>query len=607
MPAYKAPLRDIRFLMNEVFDYSAHYQTLSNGELADSDTIDMILEGAADYCENVISPLYQTGDDEGCHWNNGDVTTPKGYKEAYDQFVQSGWQGLSYPEQYGGQGLPMSLNLIKSEMMGTANWAFTMYPGLSMGCMNTILQFGTEEQKDTYMPHLVAGTWSGTMCLTEPQCGTDLGQIKSKAEPQADGTYTISGTKIFISAGEHDLTENIVHIVLARLPDAPAGTRGISLFIVPKFLPTAEGGIGERNGVTCGSIEHKMGIKASATAVLNFDNAVGYLIGEKNKGLHAMFTFMNTARIGTAVQGIAHAELSFQGALPYAKDRMSMRALSGKKDPEKVADAIIHHADVRRMLLTQKAIAEGGRAMIYHAAQLADKMADALTRDDQAAFAEYDDKLGFYTPILKGFLTELGLEAANHGMQVFGGHGYIKEWGMEQIARDARIATLYEGTTGVQALDLIGRKVLLSSKGKVVRDYTAEILKFSGRHARNKYMRRFAWDLTKICAQWNALTVRIMLAARKDRDIVSSASTDYLMFSGYAMMAYFWAQQAAVASEKLESGEGKESPEFYKAKIKVADFYFERLLPRTQGHAEAMVNPSRTLTSLASEHFSFDY
>ncbi|EXF58487.1 acyl-CoA dehydrogenase, N-terminal domain protein [Acinetobacter sp. 1294596] len=607
MPAYKAPLRDTRFLMNEVFDYPAHYQTLSNGELADSDTVDMILEGAADYCENVISPLYQTGDDEGCHWNNGEVTTPKGYKEAYDQFVQSGWQGLSYPEQYGGQGLPMSLNLIKSEMMGTANWAFTMYPGLSMGCMNTILQFGTEEQKDIYMPPLVAGTWSGTMCLTEPQCGTDLGQLKTKAEPQADGTYKITGTKIFISAGEHDLTENIVHIVLARLPDAPAGTKGISLFIVPKFLPTAEGSIGERNAVNCGSIEHKMGIKASATAVLNFDNATGYLIGEQNKGLHAMFTFMNTARIGTAVQGIAHAELSFQGALPYAKERMSMRALSGKKDPEKVADAIIHHADVRRMLLTQKAIAEGGRAMIYHAAQLADKMTDALTRGDNAEYEEYDDKLGFYTPILKGFLTELGLEAANHGMQVFGGHGYIKEWGMEQIVRDARIATLYEGTTGVQALDLIGRKVLLSSKGKVVRDYTAEILKFSGRHARNKYMRRFAWDLTKICAQWNALTVRIMLAARKDRDIVSSASFDYLMFSGYAMMAYFWAQQAAVASEKLESGEGKETPEFYKAKIKVADFYFERMLPRAQGHAEAMVNPSRTMTSLAAEHFSFDY
>lgn len=607
MPAYKAPVRDIRFLMNEVFDYPAHFKTLSNGDAVDSDTVDMIIDGAADFCEHVLSPLNQSGDEEGCHFDNGEVKTPKGFKEAYDQFVQGGWQGLSYPEEFGGQALPMSLNLIKSEMMGTANWSFTMYPGLSMGCMNTIMQFGTDEQKNTYMPHLTAGTWSGTMCLTEPQCGTDLGQVKTKAEPQADGSYKISGTKIFISAGEHDLTENIVHIVLARLPDAPAGTRGISLFIVPKFIPTADGGVGERNPVTCGSIEHKMGIRASATAVLNFDDAIGYLIGEKHKGLHAMFTFMNTARIGTAVQGLAHAELAFQGALPYAKERMSMRALSGKKDPEKVADAIIHHADVRRMLLTQKAIAEGGRSMIYHAAQLADKMTDALAQGDQAKFDEYDDKLGFYTPILKGFLTELGLEAANHGMQVFGGHGYIKEHGMEQIARDARISTLYEGTTGVQALDLIGRKVLLSSKGKVVRDYTAEILKFCGQHARNKYMRRFAWDLTKVCAQWNALTVRIMLAARKDRDIVSSASVDYLMFSGYVMMAYYWAQQAAVASAKLASGDGQETTEFYKAKIKVADFYFERLLPRTQGYAESMVNPSRTLTSLAPEHFSFDY
>ncbi|RZG45782.1 MULTISPECIES: acyl-CoA dehydrogenase C-terminal domain-containing protein [Acinetobacter] len=607
MPAYKAPLRDIRFLMNEVFDYPAHYKTLSIGENADADTVDMILEGAADFCENVLSPLNQSGDEEGCHFKDGEVTTPKGFKEAYNQFIQGGWQGLSYPEEFGGQGLPMSLNLVKSEMMGSANWSFTMYPGLSMGCMNTILQFGTEEQKNLYMPPLTAGTWSGTMCLTEPQCGTDLGQVKTKAEPKADGTYAITGTKIFISAGEHDLTENIVHIVLARLPDAPAGTKGISLFIVPKFIPNADGSVGERNPVTCGSIEHKMGIRASATAVLNFDEATGYLIGEINKGLHAMFTFMNTARIGTAVQGLAHAELSFQGALPYAKDRMSMRALSGKKDPERVADAIIHHADVRRMLLTQKAFAEGGRSMIYHAAQLADKMADALAQGDQAKFDEYDDKLGFYTPILKGFLTEMGLESANLGMQVFGGHGYIKEHGMEQIARDARISTLYEGTTGIQALDLIGRKVLLSSKGKVVREYTAEILKFCGQHARNKYMRRFAWDLTKVCAQWNALTVRIMLAARKDRDIVSSASVDFLMFSGYSMMAFYWAQQAAVASEKLASGTGSETPEFYKAKIKVADFYFDQLLPRAQGHAESMVNPSKTTMALEAEHFSFDY
>ncbi|MEB3754340.1 acyl-CoA dehydrogenase C-terminal domain-containing protein [Acinetobacter sp. MD2(2019)] len=607
MTTYKAPLRDINFLINEVFDYQAHYQTLSNGENADTDTINMILESAADYCENVLSPLNQSGDAEGCHFNDGEVTTPKGFKEAYDQFVMNGWQGLSYPEEFGGQNLPMSLNIIKSEMMGTANWAFTMYPGLSMGCMNTILQYGTEQQKNLYMPPLVAGTWSGTMCLTEPQCGTDLGQVKTKAEPRENGSYAITGTKIFISAGEHDLTENIVHIVLARLPNAPQGTKGISLFIVPKFLAHEDGSLSERNPVHCGSIEHKMGIRASATAVLNFDQATGFLIGEPNKGLQAMFTFMNTARLGTAVQGIAHAELSYQGALPYAKTRLSMRALSGKKNPDQVADAIIHHADVRRMLLTQKAVAEGGRAMIYYVAQIADKMTDALHRGDQAAYEAYDDKLGFFTPILKGFLTELGLEAANQGMQVFGGHGYIQEWGMEQIVRDARISTLYEGTTGVQALDLIGRKVLLASKGKVIRDYTGEILKFCGRHARNKYLRRFVWDLTKLCAQWNAMTVRILLAARKDRDVVASASFDFLMFSGYVVMAYFWAQQAAVASEKIEQGNGAETIEFYKAKIKLADFYFDRLLPRAQSHAESAVTPSKALISLPVDHFSFDY
>ena len=607
MTTYKAPLRDIHFLINEVLHYPEHYKTLSNGENADAETIDMILESAAEYCENVLSPLYHTGDAEGCHFKDGEVTTPKGFKEAYDQFVINGWQGLSYPEEFGGQNLPMSLNIIKSEMMGTANWAFTMYPGLSMGCMNTILQYGTEQQKNLYMPPLVAGTWGGTMCLTEPQCGTDLGQVKSKAEPKEDGTYAITGTKIFISAGEHDLTENIVHIVLARLPNAPQGTKGISLFIVPKILAHEDGSLGERNKVTCGSIEHKMGIRASATAVLNFDQATGFLIGEPNKGLHAMFTFMNTARLGTAVQGIAHAELSYQGALPYAKTRMSMRALSGKKNPDQVADAIIHHADVRRMLLTQKAIAEGGRAMIYYVAQIADKMNDAAKRGDQAEYETYDDKLGFFTPILKGFLTELGFEAANQGVQVFGGHGYIQESGMEQIVRDARIATLYEGTTGVQALDLIGRKVLLASKGRVIRDYTAEILRFCGRHARNKYLRRFVWDLTKLCAQWNAMTVRIFLAARKDRDVVSSASFDFLMFSGYVVMAYFWAQQAAIASDKIEQGNGAETIEFYKAKIKVADFYFDRLLPCAQSHAESAVTPSKALTGLPIDHFSFDY
>jgi len=605
MPAYKAPLRDMRFLLNEVFNFPAHYASLSNGKDADPDTVNAILDECAKFCEEVLAPLNRSGDEEGCHFENGKVTTPKGFKQAYEQYVQGGWQGLSHPAEYGGQGLPMSMGLLKSEMMGTANWSFTMYPGLSLGAMNTIMQHATEAQKAIYMPPLTEGRWTGTMCLTEPQCGTDLGQVKTKAEPQPDGSYKITGTKIFISAGEHDLAENIIHVVLARLPDAPPGTRGISLFIVPKIAVKPDGSLGEPNRVVCSSIEHKMGIRASATAVINFEESVGTMIAEPNKGLEAMFTFMNTARIGTAIQGVCHAELSFQGALAYAKDRRSMRALGGKKEPDKVADAIIHHADVRRMLLTQKAIAEGGRAMIYYAAQYADHMTNSIVENDQAKYELWDDKLGFFTPILKGFLTEMGLEAANHGVQVFGGHGYIKEHGMEQIVRDARIATLYEGTTGIQALDLLGRKVLVATRGKAVRQFTAQLAKFTMDHLSNPKMRSFATTLAKLAAEWNVLTMRIMLAARKERDIVSSASHHFLMYSGYVTMAYFWALQAAVASEKLESG-GAEEPEFYKAKIATAKFYFDHILPRSRAHAVSMIKPSKSMTRMKVENFAFE-
>ena len=592
--------------MNEVFDYPSHYAGLSNGKDADPDTVASILDECAKFCEEVLSPINLSGDEEGCKLTNGEVRTPTGFKEAYEQYVAGGWQGLSHPQEFGGQGLPMSMGLFKSEMMGTANWSFTMYPGLSLGAMNTIMQYGTPDLLKVYMPPLVEGRWTGTMCLTEPQCGTDLGQVKTKAEPRADGTYALTGTKIFISAGEHDLAENIVHVVLARLPEAPPGTRGISLFVVPKFLPDANGAVGERNPVVCASIEHKMGIKASATAVLNFDGAVGHMIGEPNKGLEAMFTFMNTARIGTATQGVCHAELSFQGALAYAKDRRSMRALSGKKEPDKVADAIIHHADVRRMLLTQKAVAEGGRAMIYFAAQYADHMVNGIIENDPAKYKLWDDRLGFFTPILKGFLTEMGLEAANLGMQVFGGHGYIKEHGMEQIARDARISTLYEGTTGIQALDLLGRKVLIQTRGKAVREFTGLIAKYAMEHMRQPKLRRYATDLAKLAAEWNVLTVRIMLMARKDRDVVSSASHHFLMYSGYVTMAYFWALQASVASTRLAQGNGAESPEFYKAKIATARFYFDHLLPRAKSHASSMIKPSKSLTKLPVESFIFE-
>ena len=606
MTQYKAPLRDMRFLMNEVLDYPAHYASLPNGKDADPEMVDAILDGAAQLCEDVLAPLNHSGDIEGCHFDNGAVTTPKGFKEAYRQFVEGGWQGLSFPTEFGGQGLPMSLNLFKSEMMGTANWSFAMYPGLSVGCINTLMQYGSKKQKAQYIPKLVSGEWAGTMCLTEPQCGTDLAQVKTRAVPQKGGSYKITGTKIFISAGEHELTENIVHIVLARLPDAPEGTRGISLFVVPKFKVKADGTLGERNAVNCGSIEHKMGIRASSTAVLNFDEAEGFMVFEPNRGLEAMFTFMNTARLGTAVQGVCHAEAAFQGALPYAKDRRSMRALSGKKDPESKADALIWHPDVRRMLLTQKAIAEGGRAMIYDALKIGDHMFNASAAGDAEGYKAFDSKLGFYTPILKGFLTEMGLEAANLGVQVFGGHGYIKEHGMEQIVRDARISTLYEGTTGIQALDLLGRKVLMGSKGKCVRDFTLEMVRFARPHLlRRTPLGAMARNLAARAAEWNLLTTAIMLRAPKDREVVGAASVDYLMYSGFVMMGYYWAVQAAKAEELLASGQGKESEDFYRSKVQTAEFYFERLMPRANAHRTGALAPTRSVMQLDNEHFAF--
>ncbi len=609
MIPYKAPLRDMRFLLNEVLDFPAHYATLPGGNDADTETVNAILEGAAQLCEDVLAPLNQSGDLEGCSFTQGTVSTPKGFKEAYQQFQAGGWQSISFPAEFGGQGLPASLNLFKSEMMGTANWSFSMYPGLSMGCINTLLRYGTATQKKQYLPKLISGEWSGTMCLTEPHCGTDLAQITTKAVPQSDGSYSLTGTKIFISAGEHDLTDNIVHIVLARLPDAPEGTRGISLFVVPKFNVEGDESnavIGKRNSVHCGSIEHKMGIRASATALLNFDAAKGHLISEPNRGLEAMFTFMNTARLGTAVQGVCHAEAAFQGALPYAQERRSMRALSGKKEPTQKADALIWHPDVRRMLLTQKAIAEGGRHMIYDALKIADHMFHASSVGDEDGYKKHYTDLGFFTPILKGFLTELGLEAANLGMQVFGGHGYIQEHGMEQNVRDARIATLYEGTTGIQALDLLGRKVLLGSKGQCVRDFTFKMLQF----ARPKLLEggvngSMARTLTWKAIEWNLMTLAIMLRAPKDRELVGSASVDYMMYSGYVMMAFSWAQQAAKAGDLLRNKQGAESADFYIAKIQTAEFYFARLLPRAQAHRKAALASTRSVMQMDKEHFTF--
>jgi alkylation response protein AidB-like acyl-CoA dehydrogenase len=597
MPEYKVPQRDIRFVMNELLDSEGLYQSLPGFEEATEDMLNTIVAEASKFCEEVLAPLNQSGDEEGCHWSEDGVTTPQGFREAYQQYVENGWPALSAPVEIGGQGLPILTGVILNELTGTANWSWGMYPGLSHGAVRTLEEHGSEEQKDTYLAKLVGGEWTGTMCLTESQCGSDLGLLRTKAEPQADGSYAITGTKIFISAGEHDMADNIIHIVLARLPDAPAGTKGISLFIVPKFLVNEDGSLGERNGVHCGAIEKKMGIKASATCVMNFDGARGYLIGPENKGLACMFTFMNTARLGTAVQGLAHGELSYQGALEYARERLAMRSISGPKNPDGPADPIIVHPDVRRMLLTQKAFAEGSRAFIYFLGQLSDIEEYGEGERQQEA----SDLMALLTPIAKAFITETGFESANLGLQVYGGHGFIREWGMEQIVRDARIAMLYEGTTGIQALDLIGRKVL-GSGGKLLLGFTKLIHKFCEEHAENG-AREFVDPLAHYNQEWGELTMKIGEAAMENPDEAGAAAVDYLMYSGYVTLAYFWAQMAVVALDKLK--EGTDEKTFYEAKVLTARFYFERLLPRTLMHKESMLSGSDNLMEMEEALFAF--
>ena len=599
MPEYKAPQREMKFVLNEVFKLEEHYQQLPGYEEATADVVEAILEEGAKFSERVIGPLNQSGDQQGCTFEDGVVTAPDGFKDAYNQFVEAGWPSLPHKEEYGGQGLPESLGIFINEMIGTANWAWSMYPGLSHGAMATLDEHGTEDQKSTYLTKLVSGEWTGTMCLTESHCGTDLGMLRTRAEANDDGSYRLTGTKIFISAGEHDLSDNIVHIVIARLPDAPEGTKGISLFIVPKFLPDADGNKGERNGVNCGSIEHKMGIHGNATCVINFDGAKGFLIGPPNRGLHCMFTFMNVARIGVAVQGLAHAELGFQASLAYAKDRLQMRSLSGDKNPDGPADPIIVHPEVRKMLLTQKAIAEGGRALCYHMAMLVDKTTHA---PDEKERAEADTMLALLTPIGKAFLTELGFESANHGLQIFGGHGYIAEWGMEQNVRDCRISMLYEGTTQIQALDLLGRKVLMT-RGESLRKFTKEIHLFCKAEGGNKGMKEFIKPLAELNKEWGDITMKIGMKAMKNRDEVGAASVDYLMYSGYVTLAYLWARMANTALQKLAAGSDEE--DFYKAKVMTARFYFERMLPRTRALVPTMTSGVDNLMDLDAEMFSF--
>ena len=603
MTTYTAPTEDIKFLIEDVLDFYSHYQKYPGYEEATPDMVEMIVTECAKFCETELAPLNQSGDKEGCQLKDGKVTTPAGFKEAYQHFVDGGWQGISHPVQYGGQGLPPSIGLIRSEMIGTANWSWSMYSGLSLGAMDTLIRHGSESQKDLYLPKLTEGVWSGTMCLTEAQCGTDLGLIRTRAEPQDDGSYSITGSKIFISAGDHDLTENIVHIVLARLPDAPKGTRGISLFVVPKILLNEDSSLGEANAVSCGGLEEKMGIKASSTVTLNFDAAKGFLIGEENKGLEYMFTYMNNARLGTAIQGVCSSELAYQISLPYVKDRLSMRSLTGKKFPDKEADPIIVHPDVRKMLLTQKAISEGGRAMIYYAAKIVDELEQC---DDEQERTALDDKLGFLTPILKGFLTELGFESANLGIQALGGHGYTKEWGLEQVVRDARVSTLYEGTTGIQGLDLLGRKMLME-RGKTLRSFANEIMAFCKNHSlisgdpHKLRMHKFIWPLSKAVFHWQRYSLQIASRAQKDRDLIGSASVEYPMYSGYITMAYLWAMMAQTANEEI--ARKPENIDFYRAKVRTAEFYFERMFPRIKTLGKTMMAKPRSLMRITSEQF----
>lgn len=600
MPLYKAPLRDMQFVLHEMLQTEENYQRLSKyQESVNRELIDQYLEAAADFCENELAPINQNGDQEGCHLNQGVVTTPKGFKEAYQKYAELGFTSLTADPEYGGQGLPTLLRIAISEMLCGSNWAWAMYQGLSHGAMRTIEHHGTEQQKQQFLTKLISGVWTGTMCLTESHAGSDLGLIRTKAEPNPDGSYSITGEKIFISAGEHDLSENIIHIVLARLPQAPAGTKGISLFIVPKFNVDDEGDLQDRNQVICSAIEHKMGIHGNATCVLNFDGAQGYLIGPENRGLNCMFTFMNTARIGTAVQGLAASEISFQGALSYAKERLAMRSLSGPKYPEKNADPIIVHPAVRSMLMTQKAFAEGGRALAYFLAQHVDIVESSADQEQQK---QSDNLLAFLTPIAKAFLTESGNESAKHGVQVFGGHGFIVEHGMEQIVRDARISTLYEGTTEIQSLDLLARKVL-NSEGKLLKNMTDLIDQFILQHQANVALKPYLEKLGELKQQWLSLTKTIAEKAKHNPEEIGAASVDYLYFSSYVVFAYLWARMAQVAHEKLALGTQEEA--FYKAKLSTAKFFYQKLLHRTQSHAAAIESGAESVMELDQEAFAF--
>ncbi|MHC6223619.1 acyl-CoA dehydrogenase C-terminal domain-containing protein [Pseudomonas sp. X10] len=592
MADYKAPLRDMRFVLNEVFEVTKLWAQMPGlAEVVDEETAMAVLEEAGKVTGKSIAPLSRSGDEEGCHWDNGSVRTPAGFIEAYKTYAEGGWVGVGGDPAYGGMGMPKAISAQVEEMVNASSLAFGLYPMLTAGACLSINAHASEALKEKYLPNMYAGIWAGSMCLTEPHAGTDLGIIRTRAEPQADGTYKVSGTKIFITGGEHDLTENIIHLVLAKLPDAPAGPKGISLFLVPKFLVNDDGSLGERNPANCGSIEHKMGIQASATCVMNFDGAVGYLVGEPNKGLAAMFTMMNYERLGVGIQGLASAERSYQNAIEYARDRLQSRAPTGPQAKDKVADPIIVHPDVRRMLLTMKALNEGGRAFSTYVAMQLDT---AKFSEDPAARKRGEDLVALLTPVAKAFLTDLGLESAVHGQQVFGGHGYIREWGQEQLVRDVRITQIYEGTNGIQALDLMGRKVV-GSGGAFYRLFAEEIRHFIG--TAGSELEEFVNPLGTALDQLDDVTAWVLERAKSNPNEIGAASVEYLHAFGYTAYAYMWALMARAAL----AGEGDE--DFYAAKLGTARFYFARLLPRIHSLVASVKAGSESLYLLDEGQF----
>lgn len=576
MPTYKAPVEDVLFLLNDVFGLD-RYNNLPGFADATPDVVEAVLGEAGKFCEEVVQPLNRIGDKVGCKRNDdGSVTTPPGFKEAYQQFAEGGWIGLSAPAEYGGQGLPATLTALVNEFLCSANMAFAMYPGLTQGAIAALIAHGSDEQKRTYLPNMVAGKWTGTMNLTEPHCGTDLGLLRTKAVPQADGSYKITGTKIFISAGEHDMAENIVHLVLARIEGAPEGVKGISLFVVPKFLPNGDGSLGARNGVACGSIEEKMGIHGNSTCVMNYDNATGWLVGEANRGLNAMFVMMNEARLGVGIQGLALSEVAYQNAVTYTKERLQGRSLTGPKFPDKPADPIIVHPDVRRTLLSIRAFNEAARALVVWAALKGDvthRSGDAQDRDTA------DEQMGLLTPVIKGLLTDQGFANAVMAQQMYGGHGYIAEWGMEQFVRDARIAMIYEGANGIQALDLVGRK-LGRNGGKGVMAFFAEVSSFVKENEADEAMKPYVAPLGKALGELQQATMWFMQNAMKAPDNAGAGATDYMHLFGLVVLGYMWAQIVKAARAKLAQG-ANGSEERLKSKLVVGRFFMERMLPET--------------------------